>query len=220
MRENLVEIEEDLQYINVASSRNKKEHGLIRLILSCMADAEEISNLTPRDLAEKKLESVSIHYVYLRKGREVRKSPIDRRTYFVLKEISEYVGRKSKIFNYTESQIDSIIQKYSPAGRRYSLKSLLRSVEVIVSDNLLGKSLREMRSMEFDELCKFMQEFHPMFSGMWDLDEDDVAFDYFQMLSERHGISNYSVMAEISGENEERIRKLMKRKWFQNYMDS
>ncbi len=220
MRENLVELEEDLQYINVASSRNKKEHGLIRLILSCMADAEEISNLTPRDLAEKKLENATFHYVYLRKGREVRKSPVDERTYCILKEISKSSGRKSRIFSYTESEIDAIIQKYSPAGRRYNLKSLLRSVEAIISDNLLGKSLREMRSMEFDELCKFIQEFHPMFSGMWDLDEDDVAFDYFQMLSERHGISSYSDMAEISGENEERIRKLMKRKWFQNYLDS
>ncbi len=220
MREMLVELEEDLQYINVASSKNKKEHGMIRLVLSCMADAEEISNLTPKDVIEKKLEGVPVHYVYLRKGRRVRRYPIDRRTYLTLRELSASIGKRSKIFDYSEREIDSIIQKYSPKNRKYNLKTLLRAVKTIISDNLLGKSAEDLDSMSSEELIDFMQDFHPMFSGMWDLDRDDVAFDYFQMLSERYGISGYSEMAEISGESVERIEKLMKRKWFQNYMVS
>ncbi len=220
MRENLVEIEEDLQYINIASSKNKKEHGLIRLILSCMADAEEISNLTPRDIIEKKVKNNKIQFVYLKKGRMVRKFPVDGRTYLILKEISSDLSKKSKIFEYTPQDIDCIIKKYSPETKKYNLRMLLKSVKSIISDNLLGTTLDEMKSMNIDELWSFMQEFHPMFSGMWDLERDDVAFDYFQMLAERHGISSYTDMAEISGESEERIRKLMKRKWFLNYMDS
>ncbi len=220
MKVNLVEIEEDLQYINVASSRNTGEHGLIRLILSSMADAEEISNITPRDIAVKQTEKGEIFYVYLKKSGNVRKAPVDRKTYTILKEISDSIPKKSKIFNYTQREIDEIIARYSPMGRRYSHRYLIRSVKTIISDNLLGRDVDDLKSANIEELWRFMNDFHPIFSGMWDLDEDDVAFDYFQMLSERHGISSYSEMAEISGEKEERIEKLMKRGWFRNCMDS
>ncbi len=220
MKATLVETEEDLQYINVASSKNTSEHGLIRLILSSMADIEEVSNLTPNDIVEKRTKKGGIFYVYLRKGRSVRKAPIDRKTYTILREISRSIPKKSKIFNYTQENINEIIARYSPKGRRYSHRYLIRSVRTIISDNLLGRDIDDIKSAEIEELWRFMNDFHPIFSGMWDLDEDDVAFDYFQMLSERHGISSYSEMAEISGEKEERIEKLMKRGWFRNCMDS
>ncbi|WP_048094153.1 hypothetical protein [Geoglobus ahangari] len=215
MSHNLVEIEEDLQYIAVASKRSDFDHALIRLVLSTLADEEEILNLTRRDLAI----SGGTFSVYLRRAGRSRKAPIDERTYLSLKKISEGLSGRERIFKLSRSEIDDIIARHSPEGRIYNLTGLRKAVKRILEDNLLGRSFDELDDMGFEELCDFMGEFHPMFSGMWDLDDDDVAYEYFMMLSERHGISEVSEMSELSGESEERIERLMGRKWYLNYLD-
>lgn len=219
MPHNLVEIEEDLQYITVASKRNKLDHALIRLILSTLADEEEIVNITRRDIAAGNSGN-GTYSVYLRKAGRSRRAPIDERTYQALRKVSENLSGREKIFKLSLREIDDIIARHSPAGRTYNLAGLRKAVTRILEDNLLGRSVKELSELSFEELCDFMGEFHPMFSGMWDLDEDDVAYDYFLMLSERHGISRVSEMSELSGESEERIERLMGRKWYLNYMDS
>ena len=216
---NLVEIEEDLQYITVASKRDDFEHALVRLILSTLADAEEVACLTKRDISDRETEG-GVHSVYLRKGGRSRRLPVDEKTYIALRKISEGLSGRERIFNLSESEIDEIIARHSPEGKVYTLSGLRRAVRKILEDNLLGLRADDISELSFEELCDFMKEFHPMFSGMWDLDDDDVAYDYFLMLSERHGISRISEMSELSGESEERIERLMSRKWYLNYLDS
>lgn len=215
----LVEVEEDLQYIAVASRRNKMEHALVRLILTTMADQEEISNLTKRDLIKAKTDSGIIYGVYLKKGGRSRKVPVDRKTYELLESISENLSGKEKIFNYSVSDIDDIIGKNSPSSKSYSLQSVRKALKSILEDNLLGITTDEFMKMDFEELAEFMEEFHPMFSGMWDLESDEVATDYFTMLSERHGMS-IDEMSELSGESKERIKNLMDKGWLRSCLDS
>ncbi len=216
----LVELEEDLQYITVASRKNLKEHALIRLILSTLADVEEINNVTKKDLEIRRINSKEIFAVNLRKGGRSRKAPIDKKTYNILQELSKGYTRRQRIFDYTRDEIDEIIAKYSPKSKRYGIKELKRGVMRILGDNLFNLDVRNIFSMNFHELSDFLSDFHPMFSGMWDLDKDDVAYDYFLMLSKRYGIDSYSEISKLSGESVERIEKLMRRKWFQNYLDS
>ncbi|WP_457591756.1 hypothetical protein [Geoglobus sp.] len=218
MLHNLVEIEEDLQYITVSSKRNDLDHALIRLILSTLADEDEIANLTRRDISASN--GSGMHSVYLRKAGRSRRAPVDERTYEVLRKISENLSGRERVFRLSVRDVDEIIARHSPSGRTYTLSTLRRAVMRILEDNLLGRRVEELSEMSFEELCDFMGEFHPMFSGMWDLDDDDVAYDYFLMLSERHGISEISEMSELSGVSEERIERLMGRKWYLNYMDS
>ncbi|AIY89310.1 hypothetical protein [Geoglobus acetivorans] len=215
----LVEIEEDLQYINVASRKNDVEHALIRLVLSTLADVEEIQNLTKRDISASSRNGREIYAVYLRKPGKSRKVPVDGGTYTILRNISASLGGKDRVFSYSTEEIDSIIGKYSPENSRYTLHSLREALMELLADNLLGKTIGDIFEMDFEELVEFMEECHPMFSGMWDIDEDDVASDYFHMLAERHGMS-VSKMSEVSGEDEERIEKLIGRKWLQSYWDS
>ncbi len=216
----LVELEEDLQYITVASRKNLKEHALIRLILSTLADVEEINNVTKKDLEIRRINSKEIFAVNLRKGGRSRKAPVDKKTYNILQELSKGYTRRQRIFDYTRDEIDEIIAKYSPKSKRYGIKELKRGVMKILGDNLFNLDARNIFSMNFHELFDFLSDFHPMFSGMWDLDKDDVAYDYFLMLSKRYGIDSYSEISKLSGESVERIEKLMRRKWFQNYLDS
>ncbi len=216
----LVELEEDLQYITVASRKNLKEHALIRLILSTLADVEEINNVTKKDLEIRRINSKEIFAVNLRKGGRSRKAPVDKKTYNILQELSKGYTRRQRIFDYTRDEIDEIIAKYSPKSKRYGIKELKRGVMKILGDNLFNLDARNIFSMNFHELFDFLSDFHPMFSGMWDLDKDDVAYDYFLMLSKRYGINSYSEISKLSGESVERIEKLMRRKWFQNYLDS
>uniref|UniRef100_A0A7C3YNU0 Site-specific integrase n=1 Tax=Geoglobus ahangari TaxID=113653 RepID=A0A7C3YNU0_9EURY len=215
----LVEIEEDLQYITVASRKDLKEHALIRIVLSTLADIEEINNITKGDLEIKKSNSRQAFALNLRKGGKSRKAPIDETTYEILSEISKNYTRRQRIFDYTYEEIDKMIAKYSPSSKRYGLNELRKGVIKILEDNLLNVPVEEIFNMNFWELFDFLSEFHPMFSGMWDLKDDDVAQDYFRMLSKRHGISDYSEISEISGESIERIEKLMKKKWFQSYLE-
>ncbi len=214
----LVELEEDLQFITVASRKNLKEHALIRLVLSTLADVEEINNVTKKDLEVRRINSKEIFAINLRRGGKSRKAPIDKKTYKILREISKDYSKKQRIFNYSDEEIDEIIAKYSPSSKRYNIRELRRGVMKILEDNLLNLETKNILSMNFYELFDFLSDFHPMFSGMWDLERDDVAYDYFLMLNKRHGKS-YSEISEISGEKIERIEKLMKRKWFQNYLD-
>jgi len=215
----LVEIEEDLQYITVASRRNPKEHALIRVILSTLADIEEINNITKGDLEVKKSNGRYAYALNLRKGGKSRKSPIDETTYKILSKISKDYTKRQRIFDYTQEEVDEIFAKYSPSSKKYGMKDVKKGVMRILEDNLLNIPVRDVFNMDFWELSDFLSEFHPMFSGMWDLEDDDVARDYFLMLGKRHGISDYSEISEISGESVERIEKLMKRKWFQSYLE-
>ncbi len=215
----LVEIEEDLQYITVASRKDLKEHALIRVILSTLADIEEINNITKGDLEIKKANGRRVFALNLRKGGKSRKAPVDETTYKILSEISKNYTKRQRIFNYTYEEINRILAKYSPSSKRYGINELRKGVMKILEDNLLNMPVKEIFDMNFWELSDFLFEFHPMFSGMWDLKDDDVAQDYFMMLSRRHGISSYSEISEISGESIERIEKLMKRKWFQSYLE-
>jgi len=219
MRKTLVEIEEDMQYINIASRKSPFEHAMIRVILSSLAEKDELLNLRKRDVVVLNEGGEQIHYLYLRKGGKVRKAPIDVRTHKILTSITRGISGREEIFRISEEELNQVVMKYSPKNKKYNAESLRRAVIMILEDNLLGKSYKSILSSNIRELYDFMSEFHPMFSGMWDLEDDDVAFDYFSMLSKRYGIKDFAEMSEISGENEERIERLMNRKWFQNYMD-
>ncbi len=202
----LVEVEEDLQHICIASRKNLRDHALIRLILSTLASYEEITNFTRRDFGV----ANSIHYVVLRRAGKSRKVPIDRRTYEVLKELSKSSGKK--LFDVSKEEIDRIIESYSPPNKKYDYETLVSSVEMILRDFPLyeeGYIERFFEGKNIEWVSDFLKDAHPMFSGMWDLEDEEVAADYFEMLSKRIGSKDAAEISKVSNVSEDFVRKFL-----------
>ncbi len=207
MHEELIMVEEDLQHICISSRKDLKEHALIRLILSTLASYEEIENFTRRDLGV----ANSIYYVVLRSGGKSRKSPVDERTFYVLKEVTK--SSKKKVFDFTKEEIDKIFEKYSPPNRKYDYERVIRSVKLILKDCLFYEDWFMEKFMEgknIEWINNFLKDAHPMFSGMWDLEDDEVALDYCEMISKRIGSRDATKISEISNVSEDFVRRFIK----------
>jgi hypothetical protein len=216
----LLQLEFDIRYINVVSRKVPEEHALIRLIISALATPEELENLVKRDIRVMNRNGEAVYTVKLTSGGRSRIVPIDARTYEVIMDICKDKGGKQKVFNYTREEIDKIVEKYSPANRKYNAMKLRDAViEILrdcqffdhdyVNDILTGANL--------DGIIDFLYDSHPMFSGMWDLDDDEVAEDFIMNYTVLTGIRDAKVIAEEIGENEDRIVRLM-RKEFRRFL--
>jgi hypothetical protein len=209
---NLPDLEFDVQHIAILSRKVPEEHALIRLILSSLATPEELENLAKRDLR-----TISKYfYVKLTSAGKTRISPIDHKTYAVVMEICKNKSSKQRVFSYSKSEMDRIVEKYSPEGRKYNAKKLREVVIEILRDcmffgdeDYIGDLVR---GVNLDKVTEFLYDFHPMYSGMWDIDDDDVAEDFILTYSARTSIKDAEKLAAMLGEEVERVQKLLNRR--------
>ena len=209
-----VQLEEDIQQIAVLSRKVPEEHAMIRLILSTLATTEELENLVKKDIRKFRRDELSYYSVRLTSAGRTRIAPIDAVTYTVLMDITRGKSGRQKVFNFTPREMDEVIGKYSPPNRKYNVRSLREAVSRILRDCMFFGDedyVDEMINGEnLEKVTDFLYDFHPMFSGMWDLDDDDVAEDFITTFSRRTGISDPEEIASIIGEDVERVRGLMK----------
>ncbi|AEA48072.1 hypothetical protein [Archaeoglobus veneficus] len=211
----LLRLEFDIHHIAVVSRKVPEEHALIRLILSTLATADELQNLVKRDLRLVKRNGLNYYYVKLTSAGKSRISPIDSRTYQVLSEISEDMRGKERIFSYSKEEMDRIVEKHSPSDRKYDVEKLRNAVILILRDCMLfgdeGYIENLIEGVNLDRVTDFLYDFHPIYAGMWDMDDDEVAEDFINTYARLTGISNPRDIAEAIGESVERVERLMKK---------
>ncbi|HIP63463.1 MAG TPA: hypothetical protein EYH04_05100 [Archaeoglobus profundus] len=210
----LLQLEFDVRYINVMSRKNLKEHALIRLIISALATPEELENLVKKDVRVINRNGTPIHTVKLTSGGKSRVVPIDAKTYDVVMKICKDKGSRQRIFDYTREEMDKIVEKYSPIRRKYNVMKLRSAVIEILKDCLFSDHdyVNDILSgSNFNGIVDFLYDFHPMFSGMWDIDDDEAAEDFIMNYTAMTGIRDIKIIAKEIGESEERIARLMKK---------
>ncbi|ADB57200.1 hypothetical protein [Archaeoglobus profundus] len=199
----------DIRYINAVSRKDLKEHAMIRLIISSLATHEEVYNLTKNDIRSFN----GIKTVKLNNGRKTRIAPIDSRTFEVLMEVSKGMSRRQRIFDYSKAEMDEIVKKYSPAKRTYNVEKLRSAVIDILRDCQFFEHdyVSDMiNGTNFEGVVDFVNDMHPMFSGVWDLDDDEVAEDFIENYILLIGERNAEKIAEDICESVERVENLMR----------
>ncbi|MDW7990192.1 MAG: hypothetical protein RMH75_05975 [Archaeoglobaceae archaeon] len=170
----LLRLEFDLQHHLVLSRRDDYHHALIRLILSTLASPLEIANLSLKNFKIK--DGV---FIVRFSGFKSRISPIDQETFRIVESL-----KRDRPFEIEEKEMDEIVSRYSPKDRRYTAKSLKKAMVNFLKDASLFNLDFERLSLK--ELCDFMEDFNPLYSGTW-LDEDGL----------KEFILNYSVFNKI-----------------------
>jgi len=210
---NLLRLEFDIHHIAVLSRKNPEEHALVRLILSALATPEELENLVKKDVRTIQKDGINYYTVKLTSAGKSRITPIDAKTYNAVMDICRDKSGRQKVFNFSMVEMDGIIEKYSPHDRKYNVKKLRDAVIEILKDNMLlnDESYIEdlLAGTNFDKVVDFLYDFHPMYSGMWDMDDDEVAEDFVLTYSAITGIKDAKKLAEIIGESTERIEKFL-----------
>jgi len=205
--ERLLKLEFDINYINVVSRRNPNEHAVIRLIISPLATPQEIRNFKESDL-EKKGKDFKIR---LNSGSRIRISPVDEKTYKILRKVS-VKNKDERIFENLD--FDKIVEKYSPKETKYNASKLRKAVIEILEDCLFFGNENYVNFLilgkKFNQVRNFLQDFHPLYSGIWDLEDDEVARDFIHSYISLMGISDAKMIANEIGESEERITNLLK----------
>ena len=199
----------DIRYINAVSRKDLKEHAMIRLIISSLATHEEIYNLTKNDIRSFN----GIKTVKLNNCRKTRVAPIDSRTFEVLMEVSKGKSRRQRIFDYSKTEMDDIVRKYSPAKRTYDVEKLRSAVIDILRDCQFFEHdyVSDMiNGTNFEGVVDFVNDIHPMFSGVWDLDDDEVAEDFIENYILLIGERNAEKIAEDICESVERVENIMR----------
>ena len=210
----LLEMEFDIRYINALSRKVPEEHALIRLVISALATPSELQNLVRRDFRIMSRDGERIYTVKLNSGRKTRIAPIDERTFEVVMEVSKDKGGKERIFDYTKEEMDEIVGKYSPKRRRYDVMKLRSAVIEILKDCLFFEHdyvSDLLNGNNIDGVIDFLHDSHPMFSGMWDLDDDEVAEDFLINYTAMTGVMDAKRIAEEICESEERVSRILRR---------
>ncbi len=206
MKDELMRLDFDIHHISVMSRKNENHHALIRLVISALATTEELENLMKKDIRKKG--------VLLRQGGKSRLALVDERTHSVLTKICEKKRNREKVFPYSKKEMDNIVKLYSPPNRNYSVESLRSAVIKILRDCsffedfvpfVTGEERKDLESVEM-----FLADFHPMFSGMWDLEDEEVAEDFLKVYHELTGESPEKI-AEKTGIDEKLIRRLLRK---------
>lgn len=212
----LLQLEFDIRYINAVSRKVLEEHALVRLIISALATPDELQNLVKRDFRVMNRNGETIYTVKLTSAGRSRIAPIDERTYEIVMDICKNKGSRQRVFNYTKDEIDKIVEKYSPANRKYNALKLREAVIEILRDCLFFDHdyvSDLLNGVNLDGVIDFLYDSHPMFSGMWDLDDDEVAEDFIMNYMTMTGIRDAKKIAEVIGESEERVARLMRREF-------
>ncbi len=206
----LLQLEFDIQHINVLSRKNIKEHAAIRLIISSLATPEEIQSLKKENIGTKPDDPT----ISLSSRGKSRISPIDENTYSVLDYVTREMSKKEKVFSFSEEELDDIVNKHSPARTKYHVEKLRRAVTEILDDCLLfgDKNYVEdlLKGKNSQGLIDFLYDFHPLYTGTWDIEnDDDVAREFIQSYSSYTGIYEPEKIAEETGESTERVSKFL-----------
>ncbi len=209
MRDRLMRLDFDIHHISVMSRRSKVHHGMIRLIISTLATPEEIENLVKKDV--RKNRTGRMYSVRLTSAGRSRMAFIDDRTHEVLMELCEGKRGRERIFPFSREEMDSIIGMYSPPGRSYGVERLRSAVISILRDcSIFGEDFVSsiVEGREEKKVADFLEDFHPFFSGMWDLEDEEVAEDFLKVYSEVTGKGAKEIAEQVM-ESEERVRRLL-----------
>lgn len=199
----LLRTEYDIRHILAVSRRNIDEHALIRIIVSSLARKEEILNITKKDFKKIKKNGFEYYTVKLT-GVKTRIMPVDSKTYELISEICKDKRNREKVFNYTVEKMDEIVRKNSPPDKTYNVERLRNGVVEILKDCMFFGSI-DFIGEDLDKTVNFLQDFHPMYSGMWDLEDDEVLEDFVLNFSKITGIRDAKKIAELLNEDISRI---------------
>jgi hypothetical protein len=200
----LLQTEFFLNYIVVASKRDEKEHCIIRLILSTLATPEEIKNLTKRDLKAGKFYSIRL----FSKGKS-RISPIDERTFMMVKKAAENTSSRNPIFRLSREEINEIVRKNSPPGEEYDAERLRSDVMKIISDNLFFEPGFDLDSSSLEKMYMVFQDSNPLYSGAWEVEDDLMLAEFLNGYNLFIGLGDIEKVAETIGEPVERLKKVL-----------
>lgn len=210
MKDELMKLDFDIHYISVTSRKSDLHHGMIRLIISTLATSDELENLVKKDV-RKNPDCNGKYTVKLTNAGKSRIAYIDSKTHATLVSICKNKRGRERVFPFSREEMDSIISMYSPPDRSYCVNSLRRAVIEILQDcSFFGENFVSMilEGRTGRKVCDFLDDFHPFFSGMWDFEDEEVAADFVKLYSEITGESPDKI-AEILGESEKRIRRLL-----------
>ncbi len=183
----MLRLEYDIQHHLVLSRNNPKDHAVIRLIVATLSTPEEIVNFRKKDLRVFSGKQFTFKVIKLRSGRKSRLSPLDDKTYNILTTLDDEPFK-------TEKDIDSIVKKYSPKDRKYDAEKLRKAVIDLLNDaTLFEVKYNDLKNVE--ELYAYMLDFNPLYSGLWDFEDDESVEEF---------ILNY---AGFNGNNAEQIAK-------------
>ncbi|AGK60700.1 hypothetical protein Asulf_00682 [Archaeoglobus sulfaticallidus PM70-1] len=203
--EKLLRTEFNINYINVASRKNEVEHCIVRLIISTLATPAEIAGITKKDIRRYR----DFHTVRLRSGRKVRVSPLDKRTYDLLTRISADKSSSQQIFPLDEDEIDEIVKRNSPPGSVYSASGLRKAVMDIIADSIFFEVEEDISSIkDVDRLYAVFHDTNPIYSGVWDLEDDEDLLDFLASFEKYIGEKSLEEISEIISEPFERLRNL------------
>lgn len=206
----LLQLEFDIQHINVLSRKDSKEHAAIRLIISSLATPEEIQSFKKDNIGTEPDDPT----ISLNSPGKSRISPVDENTYKVLSNITKEMSKKDKVFSFTEEELDEIVNKYSPIRTKYHVEKLRKAVIEILNDCMLfgGKDYVDdlIKGKNSQGLIDFLYDFHPLYTGTWDIEgDDDVAREFIQSYSSYTGVYEPEKIAEETGESTERVSKFL-----------
>ncbi len=208
MKDELMKIDFDIHHISVMSRKSQLHHGMVRLIISTLATPDEIENLVKKDV-RKNRDSRGMYAVRLTKAGKSRTAFIDDETHRVLMKICEGKRNRERLFPFSKEEMDSIVGHYSPPWKKYGVDSLREAVIKILRDcSFFGEDYVSLIESGSDKAVEFLKDFHPFFSGMWDIEDDEVAADFLKVYSEVTGETPEKI-AKNFGESEERVRRLL-----------
>ncbi len=198
----LLRLEYDIQHHILLSRKNLRDHAIIRLIVATLSTPDELLNLKKKDFRKVKGKDFEFYTVKLKSARGVRISPVDEKTYKIIMSLNDGV------LNLTREEIDSIVKKYSPSDRSYNAESLRNAVIKILRDSSFFEI--EFESIkDVETLYAFMLDFNPLYSGVWDEDEECIE-DFILNYSMLTGIRDVNRIAEDLCEDSKKVERALK----------
>uniref|UniRef100_A0A7C2S3Y0 Uncharacterized protein n=1 Tax=Archaeoglobus fulgidus TaxID=2234 RepID=A0A7C2S3Y0_ARCFL len=195
----LLRTEYDIQHHLVLSRRNVLHHALIRMIVSTLSTPEELLNLRKKDFRINKGKKMEYYTVKLIEKGKIRISPVDRRTFEIIRSMPP------QPFRMGEDEMNEIVGLYSPPGKKYNCRSLRKAVESILSDSdFFGMNLRND-----EERYAFMLDFNPLYSGLWDLEDEEEVEDFILSYSEVTGTRDWRKISDEIGIEPEVVRRVI-----------
>lgn len=196
----MLRVEYDIQHHLILSKKKLIDHALIRMIIATLSTPTELSNIRKSDFKAKRGKKLDYFTVRLTERGRSRISPVDRKTYEIVQLLP------SKPFNMSESEMDEIVGKYSPPDKRYNCKRLREAVRLILKDSDFFGA-KKLKSVE--EEYAFMLDFNPLYSGFWDLEDEEGIEDFVLSYSEVSGVRDSRKIADDTGIDEEIVRRVL-----------
>ncbi|RLI76865.1 hypothetical protein DRP04_12200 [Archaeoglobales archaeon] len=197
----MLRLEYDIQHHLVLSKRHLRDHALIRTIISTLSTSAELKNICKRDLRKVRGKNFEFHTIKLSSPSRTRISPIDQKTYEILMSLNT-----SKPFQLSEEKIDEIVSKYSPADRKYNVKSLRKAMIRLLQDATLFEV--EFEKLSLEEMYAYMLDFNPIYSGVWEFDDEEDVEEFILNYADLTG-SNAESIASKLGKDEDYVRKIL-----------